>query len=154
MTIEQQLTERLKEAMRNKDSRTADVVRMVKTKVMERRTAKGFSGQVDDALHLDVIAAYVKLLKKAIEEFQAAGDRGADAIEQLRFEIAFCEQFLPKMAGEEETLALVRDAIARSGASDPKQAGKVMGEVMKTHKGKVDAALVKQLAERELAPKS
>ena len=55
MPIDVQLNDLLKEAMRAKDSRTADCIRMIKTKHMERRTAAGFKGPLDDALWLDVI---------------------------------------------------------------------------------------------------
>ena len=48
MPIEQQLEDELKQAMRSRDQRTLDVVRMIKSKIAERRTAKGFSGTVDD----------------------------------------------------------------------------------------------------------
>ena len=69
MSIETQLQDLLKEAMRNRDARTADCVRMIKTKHMERRTAAGFKGALDDALWLEVIAAYQKQLRKAREEY-------------------------------------------------------------------------------------
>lgn len=65
MGLEQQLNDTLKHAIKGKDTRTTDVVRMIKTRLTERRTAKGFSGEVDDALVLDVIAAYRKQLQKA-----------------------------------------------------------------------------------------
>ena len=60
MALEQELTSRLTQAIKAKDGRTADVVRMLKTRLQERRTAKGFSGQVDDALVLDVIVTRVE----------------------------------------------------------------------------------------------
>ena len=50
MPLEQELTDALTQAIRDKDTRTADVVRMLKTRVTERRTGKGFSGAVDDAV--------------------------------------------------------------------------------------------------------
>ncbi|HEX9819246.1 MAG TPA: hypothetical protein VGD07_06510, partial [Methylomirabilota bacterium] len=65
MSLEQTLTETLTRAIRDKDARTADVVRMLKSRLTERRTARGFTGQVDDALVLDVIGAYRKSLQKA-----------------------------------------------------------------------------------------
>src|SRR5438128_8653518 len=99
MSIEQQLTDALTQAIRAKDARTADVVRMLKTRLQERRTAKGFSGEVDDALVLDVIGAYRKQLQKAIGEFEKAGERGAAHVAQLRYEIGFCERYLPKGLG-------------------------------------------------------
>ena len=149
MTIEAQLNDRLKQAMMARDSRSADVVRMLKTRVMERRTAKGFSGAVDDALHLDVIAAYVKQLRKSIEEYRELGERGREMIAQFEFEIGFCEQYLPKKLDAAATETLVREAITRLGLTDPKQAGRVVGDVMKAHKD-VDSAMAKQLAERVL----
>lgn len=151
MPIEQELRQKLTEAMKSKDHRTANVIRMINTKVMERRTAKGFSGQVDDALYLDVISAYKKQLQKAREEFAAAGDRAREQIEEIDFEIGFCDRFLPKGLSEEEIRQAVRAVIQATGVNDPKQAGRIVGEVMKQHKGRVEAAEVKRIAELELA---
>jgi hypothetical protein len=151
MSIEQTLRSELTAAMKARDQRKADCIRMVNTKVMERRTAKGFTGAVDDALHQDVIAAYRKSLQKAIEQFLAAGEKGAQHAADLQFEVDYLEQFLPKGLGEDEVRALVRAAIAATGATDAKLVGKVVGHVMKEHKGKVDAADVKRIATEELS---
>src|SRR5215471_2078028 len=118
MSVEAQLGELLKEAMRAKDAQTADCIRMIKTKHMERRTAAGFKGPLDDALWLDVITAYQKQLRKARDEYVAVGARGADALPQIDFEIEFCGKFLPKMAGDDEVRATVRETLVRLGASD------------------------------------
>lgn len=152
MSIEAQLNDLLKDSMRTKDSRTADCIRMIKTKHMERRTAAGFKGPLDDALWLDVIATYQKQLRKSRDEYAAIGARGADAIAQIDFEIAFCARFLPKAASDDEVRALVREALVRMGVSDPKQAGRVVGELMKANKGKLEPAAVKRIVEEELTP--
>jgi uncharacterized protein len=151
MPIETQLGDLLKDAMRSKDARTADCIRMIKTKHMERRTAAGFKGPLDDALWLDVISAYQKQLRKARDEYAALGEKGASHIPQLDFEIEFCGRFLPKAASEDEVRAVVKDTIARLGVKDPKQSGKVMGEIMKAHKGSFDPQMVKRLVEETLA---
>jgi uncharacterized protein YqeY len=151
MSIESQIGDLLKEAMRGKDQRMADCVRMIKTKHMERRTAAGFKGPLDDALWLEVIAAYQKQLRKAREEYAALGDKGAPHLPQLDWEIEFCSRFLPKTAGEDEVRAVVQETVARLGVKDPKQAGKVMGEIMKAHKGSFDPQMVKRLVEQTLA---
>ena len=152
MSVEAQIQEQLKEAMRAKDTRTADCIRMIKTKHMERRTAAGFKGPLDDALWLDVITTYQKQLRKSREEYAAIGARGADAIEQIDFEIGFCARFLPKAASDDEVRTIVRETVARLGIADPKQSGRLVGEIMKAHKGKVDPATVKRIVEEELAP--
>lgn len=148
--IETQIGDLLKEAMRQKDQRTSDTLRMIKTKHMERRTAAGFKGPLDDALWLDVIASYQKQLRKARDEYAALGDKGSSFLPQLDFEIEFCSRFLPKTAGEAEVLAVVRETIARMGVTDPKQSGKVMGDIMKTRKGLFDPQMVKRLVEETL----
>jgi uncharacterized protein YqeY len=151
MSVETQIHERLKDAMRAKDARTADCIRMIKTKHMERRTAAGFKGPLDDTLWLDVIATYQKQLRKSREEYVAIGERGADAVAQLDFEIGFCAQFLPKAASDDETRSIVRETVARLGVSDAKQTGRVVGDIMKAHKGKLDPATVKRFVDEELA---
>jgi hypothetical protein len=150
MGLEQDLKKLLVESMKAKDLRTADAVRMINTKVMERRTAKGFSGQVDDALYVDVIAAYKKSLLKAKEEFVAAGERGKDQAAELQWEIDFCDRFLPKSMSDDEIRAAVQAAIAALGVKDPKQAGRVVGEVVKANKGRVEPGQVKKIVDEEL----
>src|SRR6266571_9361654 len=109
MALEQQLNDLLTQAIRDKDTRTSNVLRMLKTRLTERTTAKGFSGQVDDALVTDVIGAYRKQLQKALAEYEKLGDRGADQATELRFEIGFCERFLPKGMDEAALRALVTE---------------------------------------------
>jgi uncharacterized protein YqeY len=147
MTLEQQLNDTLTQAIKDRDRKTADVVRMLKTKLLERRTAKGFSGAVDDALVLDVIGAYRKQLQKAVVEFEKAGDRGAEQAARLRSEIAFCERYLPKGLDEATLRALVRERLDALGITDPKQVGRLVGDILKTHKGQVEANEVKRVAE-------
>jgi uncharacterized protein YqeY len=151
MGLEQQLDDTLRRAIKDRDPRTADVVRMIKTRLTERRTAKGFSGAVDDALVQDVIAAYRKQLQKALAEFENLGERGAAQAAQLRFELEFCERYLPRGLGDTALRALVRERLAALGLTDPKQVGRLVGDVMKTHKGLVEAADVKRVAEEMLS---
>ena len=150
MGLEDTLNETLKRAMLDRDAPTAAAVRMLKTKLTERRTSKGFSGAMDDALVLEVIGAYRKQLQKALAEYEKVGERGAEQAAQLRFEIGFCERFLPKGMDETALRALVAERVQALGIRDPKQAGRLIGDIMKTHKGQVDAGDVKRVAEEVL----
>jgi uncharacterized protein len=150
MSLEQTLTDTLTRAIRDRDARVADVVRMLKSRITERRTAKGFAGQVDDALVLDVIGAYRKSLQKALPDYEKAGERGRAQAAQLRFEIEFCERFLPRGLDETALRALVRERLSALGVTDVKQVGRVVGDVMKTHKGQAEAGDVKRIAEELL----
>jgi len=150
MSLEQELTDRLTQAIKTKDAPTADVVRMIKTRLQERRTAKDFSGTINDAVVLEVIGAYRKLLQKAIAEYEKLGERGAEQAAKLRFEIGFCESYLPKGLDEAAVRALVQERIRTLGIADAKQVGRLVGDIMKTHKGQVEAADVKRMAEEML----
>jgi len=150
MSLETTLNETLTRAIREKDTRVADVVRMLKSRLTERRTAKGFNGTVNDALVLDVISAYRKSLQKALPDYEKAGERGAAQAAQLRFEIEFCERFLPRGMDDAALRTLVRERLAALNVTDPRQVGRVVGDVMKTHKGQVEAGDVKRIAEELL----
>jgi len=152
MSLEQTLNDTLTRAIREKDQRAADIVRMIKSKIGERRTAKGFSGQVDDALVLDVIGAYRKSLQKSLPDYEKAGERGAAQLAQLRQEIEYLDRWLPKCLDEAALRTLVSERLKALGITDAKQVGRLIGDVMKTHKGQVEAGDVKRVAEGLLKP--
>lgn len=151
MSIEADLKAKQIAAMKAKDSATANVIKMIRTKVMEKRTAKGFSGEVNDELYLQVIAAYKKSLEKARVEFEKAGEKGAASILELDGEIAFCQQFLPEQMGEDQIRAAVQTVIDGLGDVDAKMSGRIVGAVMKAHKGQVDAGAVKAVVDSMLS---
>lgn len=149
--VEAQLREQLTAAIKARDLKTANLIRMINTKVMERRTAKDFKGEVDDALILDVIAAYKKQMEKAKGEYAAAGDRAKDQLAEIEFEVEWCSKWLPKGLTEAELRDAVAKAVAALPAKDPKMAGRVIGTVKKEFGDRVDAALAKKIAEELLS---
>ncbi|HEY0191371.1 MAG TPA: GatB/YqeY domain-containing protein [Kofleriaceae bacterium] len=150
-TLEAQLREQLTAAIKAKDSKTANLIRMINTKIMERRTAKDFSGTVDDVLVLDVIATYKKSMEKARGDFANAGERGKEQLAELEFEIAWCAKFLPQQLGEAELREAVIKAVGELPSRDPKQGGRVIGTLKKQYGDRVDAQLAKKLIDEELA---
>ena len=149
--LEGQLREQLTAAIKAKDLRTANLIRMINTKIMERRTAKGFTGTVDDALVLDVIATYKKSMEKARAEYANAGERGQEQIAEIDFEVAWCSKFLPQGLSEAELREAVVKAVAELPSKDPKMAGRVIGAIKKQFGDRADAQLAKKIAEEELA---
>ncbi|MCB9572376.1 MAG: GatB/YqeY domain-containing protein [Kofleriaceae bacterium] len=151
MSLEADLRTQLTAALKAKDLRTANLIRMINTKIMERRTAPNFKGEVDDALILEVLAAYKKSMEKARTEFAAAGDRGKDQIAELDFEIEWCARWLPTPLSEDELRAAVAAVVAELPQKDPKMAGRVVGAIKKQFGDRADAGLAKKLAEEALS---
>lgn len=150
-TIEAQLREQLTAAMKAKDSKTANLIRMINTKIMERRTAKDFTGEITDAVVLDVIATYKKQMEKAKLEFANAGERGKEQIAELEFEVQWAAKWLPQGLSEAELRDAVARAVAALPAKDPKMAGKVIGTIKKEFGDRADAQLAKKIAEELLS---
>jgi uncharacterized protein YqeY len=150
-SIESELDSRLKNAMRERDEPSLVVIRAIRGKVTEARTAKGYSGEVDDALYLKVIAAYSKSMAKAVGEYERVGESTGSRVEQLRFEVNYLAEFLPKKLGEHKTRILVEQAVARTGATAKAELGRIMGVIMKDHSDEVDATLVRSIAESMLS---
>jgi hypothetical protein len=151
MSLEATLREQLTAAMKAKDSKTANLIRMINTKIMERRTAKGFTGTVDDALILDVIATYKKSMEKARGDYVNAGERGKAQLDEIDFEVEWCSKFLPQGLSEAELRDAVAKAVAELPAKDPKMAGRVIGAIKKQFGDRADAQLVKKIADELLA---
>ena len=150
MSIEQSFKDEMKRAMKERDQATLDVVRMIRSKIQEATTAKGFTGEVNDALYVEVIQRYVKQMNKALPDYRAQGDRGAAMVEQLEGEVNYLNQFLPKKLSKDETMALVRAAVEELGATDMSKMGQVMGKVVGPNRDTVDPSIVKDCAQELL----
>jgi hypothetical protein len=85
-----------------------------------------------------------KQRRDSIESYNSAGRADLAAVEQAELDII--DTFLPSLADEAQTRVWVQEAIAASGASSAREMGRVMGMVMKSHKGEVDGNLTRTIA--------
>jgi uncharacterized protein YqeY len=145
--IATRLDEDLKAAMRAKDQPKVAAIRQLRSKVQEAMNAPDFKGPADDALYQKIITSYSRMLEKGIADLESAGERGNALRDSYRAEIVYFQQFLPKLLGPAETKAIVQKTIETLGVKEPKDIGRVVGTIMKEHKGEVDPGLVKSLVE-------
>jgi uncharacterized protein YqeY len=150
MTIQEQLAAAQKTAMKAGDRQTLNAIRQIQSEVAVAKAAPGFSGGVDDDLYLATISTYVKRMAKARTEYEGLGERGREQADKLAFEIDYLSAYLPQKLDEAATRALVDQAVADTGATDPKMAGQVIGAVMRSGQD-VDGALVARLVNEVLA---
>ena len=147
MSLKEKLTADMKEAMKAREEgrQRLGVIRMVRGAIRQQE----IDGQkeLDDDAVLAVISKEVKQHRDSIEEFKKGGRE--DLVAQNEAEIAVLMAYLPQQMAEGEIRKLVQDAIAATGASSPKEMGKVMKELMPKVKGRADGKLVNQIV-REL----
>lgn len=149
MSIEHELDSELKDALRHQDRLRLDVIRQIRTEVAKAAAEPRAVDEGSDARHERIIAAYVKKMEKARAEYEGYGERGADMRDKLAFEIDYLQRWLPEAVSQEDVARLVEEAIAATGADDPKQAGRVIGEIMKEHSG-LDGGLVNRMVREAL----
>ena len=148
MTISDDLSAALKEAMKAKDKPKLDAIRQVQTEVAKKKAEKG--EEATDELVLGVISSYVKKMTKAVEEYQSLGDRGLEMAEKIQFEIDFLSGWLPEQLSEEEVVAIIDEVLAEMGDVDMSQMGKIIGAVMAKADG-LDGSVVSKLVREKIS---
>ena len=86
--------------------------------------------------------------KEAIEMFEKGGRQ--DLREAEEKELRIIQEYLPQLAGEDQTRLWVEEAIKQTGAEKMKDMGKVMGSIMKKYADQVDKGLVNRIAKEKL----
>jgi uncharacterized protein YqeY len=132
MSLETQLNADIAAAMKARDTVRLSTFRMLKTALTNRNIEKGRA--LDPAEELQVVASLVKQRRDSIEQF-TAGNR-LDLAEREQAEIAVLETLLPPAASDADIAAAVEQAVTDTGATGPKDMGKVMKAVMAALAGK------------------
>ena len=134
-------------AMKAKDQRRLSALRMLKTAITNKGVEKG--RDLDDAEVVQVVGSLVKQRRDSIEQFAKAGR--TDLVEKETAEIAVLEGYQPPAASADEIEAAVAAAVAETGATSPKDMGRVMKAVMPKLTGKTaDGKTVNEAVRRKL----
>ena len=149
MTLEQQIQEAIKAAMKAKDTVALNATRAIKGEILLAKTAEGGAKEVTDGDILKMIQKLVKQRKEAAEQV-VAGGRPELADNELA-EAAVMEKYLPKQLSEAEVEAKVREIVARVGATSIKDMGKVMGVANKELAGLSDGRTISTIVKKQLS---
>ena len=147
MSIQEQINNDIKEAMKAKNVDKLAALRAVKSAIMLEATKDG-SSIVSDEVSLKLIAKLVKQRKDstAIYIEQKRQDLADDEINQL----VYLEVYLPSQMGEDEVRKIVKEVIVQVGASSSSDTGKCMCPLMGRLNGKAEGSLISRLVREEL----
>jgi hypothetical protein len=147
MTLEQRITADIAQAMKAKDQARLSTLRMLKAALMNKGVEKNRA--LEPPEELQVVSSLVKQRRDSIEQFTAGGRGDLAAKEQA--EIAILETYLPPAVSAEDLDRTIAQAIADTGASGPRDMGKVMKAVMAALAGKtVDGKAVSEAVKAKL----
>jgi uncharacterized protein YqeY len=142
MAIHTTIGDDIKDAMRSRDKVRLGALRQIRAAFIVEQKKTGVEG-LDDAACVAVLRRLAKQRGDSIAAFEAAGRDDLRDIEVA--ELSVIDLYLPQLADEATTSAWVAAAIAESGASGPGDMGKVMGALMRAHKGDIDGGMAKRL---------
>ena len=147
MSLKDQITEDMKNAMRAKDSERLGTIRLLlaalKQKEIDERVV------LDDAAVVAIVDKLIKQRKDSIEAFQKAERK--DLADKEAAELLVLQAYLPARLSLEEVTAEVRAIVAELGATGPGDMGKVMGAVKAKLAGKADMGQVSAAVKAALA---
>jgi uncharacterized protein len=138
VTLKERITEDMKAAMRASDKERLSTIRMVQAAIKQREVDERIV--LDDAQVIAVLEKMIKQRKESVAQFDQGGR--ADLADRERAEIVLLQAYLPTQLTDAEIEALVRDAIAATGASSIRDMGKVMGAVKLKAAGRADMGAV------------
>jgi uncharacterized protein len=148
MTLHDRITQDIAAAMKAREQGRLSALRMAKAALMNASVSKGRDLEESEAQQ--VLAGLIKQRRDSIEQFRAAGRN--DLVEREAAEIGVLERYAPPAASSEDVARAVDAAIAETGASSPKDMGRVMKAVMSALGGKtVDGKSVNELVRKKLS---
>ncbi len=149
MSLENQINDDIKAAMRAKDKKTLEALRAVKSAILLAKTDKGSDGEMAEDTGMKILQKLVKQRKDSADLY--ISQNRADLAEDEIFQLAVIEKYLPAQMGEDDIQKAVAEIIAETGADSMKDMGKVMGIASKKLAGKADNKLISNIVRQLLS---
>lgn len=147
MSLEQQIMDEMKDAMKSKNEAALRGLRAIKAAIIIAKTESGAGGVVSEDAEMKMLQKLVKQRKDSLEIFQQ--QNRADLAQKEIEEITIIEKFLPKQMDAAELKLAIENIVKEVGATGTQDMGKVMGVASKQLAGKADgksiSAVVKEL---------
>ena len=148
MSLQKQIMEELKTAMKSKDTVALQALRAVKSAFLLAKTETGAGDDLTEDQEMKIIQKQVKQRKDSAAIFIDQGRQ--DLADPELAEIAVLEKFLPEALSEEAIEKVVLETIAKTGAEGMKDMGKVMGMVSKQLAGQADGKTISGIVRKNL----
>jgi uncharacterized protein YqeY len=147
MTLKDELTEAMKQAMKARDDLRLSAIRMIRSAVKNREIDQ--QRELDDHGVIEVISSLSKQRRESIRLYREGRREDLAAREQAELDILL--GFLPRQMETAELEELVRRVIAETGAAGPRDMGIVMKAITPLTAGKADGKLVSDIVRQRLS---
>jgi len=148
MSLQEKVTQIMKEAMRAKDKLRLEAVRAIKSELLLAKTSGG-DGDMNEEAEIKILQKLVKQRRDSAEIYkqQARAELADNELAQANI----IEEFLPAQLSDDELEAALKEVIDSLGASSMKDMGKVMGTANAKLKGKADGKRIAEFVKKALS---
>ena len=143
MNLFDQISEDIKKAMLAREKVRLEALRGAKKEFLEAKTAKGANGELSDDAAMKILVKMVKQRKESARIYEE--NSRPELAENELAEAAVLEEYLPKQLSAEELEAEIRGIIGETGATGPREMGKVMGVATKRLAGRAEGRAVSEM---------
>jgi len=143
MSVLEQVQDDVKDAMKAGERERVHALRLIANELQK-------AAKESEAGDVEVLQRERKRRLEAADAYRDGGRADLAAAEEREAEII--ESYMPEQLSDEELRAIVGDAVAQSGASSPKEMGRVMALVMPKVKGRADGKRVSAAVKEKLTP--
>ena len=149
MAVLSNLSEEIKNAMREKDSLKLESLRAIKSALILAQTASGADADLNEEASIKLLQRLVKQRKESALIYKEQGRN--DLAEPEEAQAKIIASFLPEQLSEEEVIKIVSEVISQTGAEGIKDMGKVMGVTSKKLAGKAEGRLIADIVKKKLS---
>ena len=147
MSVLARLEDEIKDAMRARDNTRRDALRLILSSL--RSAEKELQRPLSDEEELQVLQRERKKRHEAADAFRAGGRE--ESAQKEEEELAILQEFMPEPLADEEIERIVDDSIAENKATNMRDMGRVMADVMPQIAGRADGSAVSQIVREKLA---
>ena len=151
MSIREEITNQLKDAMINKNTNLVNTLRLIKASIKDKDIiAKGNGkGDISDQEIISVLQTMIKQRKASIDMY-LSGNR-EDLVKKEESEIEIISNFLPEQLSSQEIETIINELIISSGASSIKNMGDVIKLIKEKYEGRIDLGVASKLIKEKLS---
>jgi len=146
MTLKAQILDDVKSAMRARDQKRLTALRLITSAIKQIEVDKRI--EVDDQIVLGILDKMVKQRRESLGQFESAGRD--DLVAQEKFELELISVYLPEALSDDEVAALIKQAVADTGASSIRDMGAVMNKLRAEVQGRADMKAVSSAVKAQL----
>jgi len=148
MSLENTISDAIKDAMRAKDKVALDALRAVKSQILLVKT-EAKDAEVSEEQEIAILQRMIKQRRDSADQFAAQGRNDLAEVEEAQSKVI--EKYLPQQLSAEELESAMKEIIAQTGATSAKDLGKVMGLASKSLAGKSDGKSISEMAKKLLS---